>query len=162
MCQERLQQNYSPQEFTEIIMRYTLQQWQMLNEAVPEDLIKPPANFTTATKWREFSKSFITFMQHSKGQCDFPLSYVLRENDEPYEPEDNDDTYETQEALEEAMIPLTGAYYDMDNHSVFDSLKSRLLNGPAWTWIQDFERRHDGCSAWKALQAHYEGASGQI
>jgi hypothetical protein len=98
-------------------------------------------------------------MSHTKGQCNFPISYVLRENEGP---PDNEDEYETQEELELAMVPLRGAYYDEDNHAVFDSLKSRLLNGPAWTWIQDFDTKRDGRGAWKALYAHFEGVSRQI
>jgi len=98
-------------------------------------------------------------MSHTKGQCNFPISYVLRENEGP---PDNENEYETQEELELAMVPLKGAYYDEDNHAVFDSLKSRLLNGPAWTWIQDFDTKRDGRGAWKALYAHFEGVSRQI
>jgi hypothetical protein len=94
-------------------------------------------------------------MQHTKGQCDFSLSYVLREHE--FINEDDGMEYETREAYEEAVVPLQGHYYDIDNHTVFDSLKSRLLNGPAWTWIQDYDRKRDGRGAWKALQAHFEG-----
>jgi hypothetical protein len=36
------------------------------------------------------------------------------------------------------------------------------LIGPAWTWIQDYEKKRDGRGAWMALQAHFEGVSGQI
>jgi hypothetical protein len=70
--------------------------------------------------------------------------------------------FETIDDYEEAIVPLMGPHYDLDNHVVFDSLKSHLLNGPAWTWIQDFDPKRDSRSAWKALQAHYEGVGGQI
>ncbi len=56
----------------------------------------------------------------------------------------------------------TLSVYPHNNRIVFDALKSRLINGPAWTWIQDFEIKRDGRGALKALQAHYEGVSGQI
>jgi hypothetical protein len=80
MQQEHLQRNYLREEFTEVIMRYSLQQWQASSDKTFEDLVKPPDAFKQNTKWREFSEAFITFMQHTKGQCDFPLSYVLRED----------------------------------------------------------------------------------
>jgi hypothetical protein len=149
-------------EFTDIAMHCALQRWQATSDKTPEDLVKPPESFKQNTKWREFSEAFITFMQHTKGQCDFPLSYVLRDDYEDDLGENNDIEYETQEAYEEAIVPLQGHYFDLDNHAVFDSLKSRLLNGPAWTWIQDYEKKRDGRGAWKALQAHFEGVSGQI
>lgn len=160
MRQERLQRNYVPEEFTDVVMRHSLQQWQASSDKTPEDLIRPPDAFKQNTKWREFSEAFITFMQHTKGQCDFPLSYVLRED--AIDNDENEIEHATQEAYEEAIVPLQGHYFDLDNNAVFDSLKSRLLNGPAWTWIQDYEKRRDGRGAWKALQAHFEGVSGQI
>ncbi len=156
--QTRLQEEFSSQDFTLDVMRHALERWQLSSEDVPDDLIKPPDDFKANTKWREFRESFLTFMKHTKGHADFPLSYVLREQDIA----DNEEVFETQEALEEATIPLQGNAYDKDNNAVFDSLKSRLLNGPAWTWIQDFDRRRDGRGAWKALQSHFEGVGGQI
>jgi hypothetical protein len=74
---------------------------------------------------------------------------------------DIEELFETQENYEEAVIPLMGCSYNQDNHAMFDSLKSRLLHGPAWTWIQDFDTKHDGRPAWKALQVHFEDISGQ-
>lgn len=100
MHQEPLQHNYQHQEFVDVVMRYSLQWWQALSETTPDDLVKPPGSFKPNTKWREFSEAFITFMQHTKGQCDFPLSYVLREHDVMDENEDNIE-FETQEAFYE-------------------------------------------------------------
>jgi len=37
-----------------------------------------------------------------------------------------------------------------------------LLNGLAWTWIQDYGAKRDGQSVWKALKAHFEGVGSQI
>jgi len=98
-------------------------------------------------------------MSHTKGQCDFPLSYVLREEEVLL---DKERVFESNEALDEALVPLQGPYYDEDNRAVFDALKSQLINGPAWTWILDHDARRDGRAAWKALQAHFEGVGGQI
>jgi hypothetical protein len=99
-------------------------------------------------------------MQRTKGQCDFPLSYILRENetDENIDPED----YDTQDAYEEAIVPFSGMFFDSDNNAVFDSLKSFLLGGPHWTWIQEYECRRDGRRAWLTLKEHFEGPSSQI
>jgi hypothetical protein len=161
MRQERLQHNYTPNEFNDIIMRHSLQRWQASSntaDKLTEDIVKPPDDFKQNTKWRDFRESFLTFMQCTKGRCDFPLSYILREDEQP--PADAE--FDSQEAFEEAIVPFGGNYFDEDNRIVFDALKSRLINGPAWTWIQDFENKRDGRGAWKALQAHYEGVSGQI
>jgi hypothetical protein len=155
MCQERLQHNYIPQEFNELVMRDSLQRWKNSTLKAPDDLVKEPESFKQNTKWREFSECFSTFLKHTKGQCNFSLSYVIRNNTTADELEgDPEDTFETIDDYEEAIVLLVGPHFNIDNHMVFDSLKSRLLNGPAWTWIQDFDSRRDGRSAWKALQAH--------
>jgi hypothetical protein len=160
MRQERLQINYLPEQFDDVTMHYSLQRWQASCETTPDDLVKPPDSFKPNTKWREFSEAFITFMLHTKGQCDFPLSCILRDHDVPDDAENMD--FESQEEYEEAVVPLHGHYFDRDNHAVFDSLKSCLLNGPAWTWIQNYEKNRDCRGAWKALLPHFEGVSGQI
>lgn len=163
MRQERLQRNYLPQEFTEIAMRTSLQRWKNSTLKTYEDLVKGPDDFKQNTKWREFSEAFTTFLQHTKGQCDFSLSYVIRAHDDYLElVGDPEDLFESLDEYEEALAPLRGMHYDLDNRAVFDSLKSRLLNGPAWTWIQDFDAKRDGRAAWKALQAHFEGVGSQL
>jgi len=163
MRQERLQRNYLPNDFTDIIMRVALQRWKNSTLKTYEDLVIEPEDFKQNTKWREFNEVFTTFLQHMKGQCDFALSYVIREHDTIDALEgDPEELFETIDQYEEAIVPLSGHYYDLDNHVVFDSLKSRLLNGPAWTWIQDYDNKRDGRAAWKSLQAHYEGVGSQI
>jgi hypothetical protein len=78
-------------------------------------------------KWRDFSDFFIMFMHHMIGKCNFPLSYILRDN------EDGDglhsDDFDIDKAYEEAVAPFSGPFFDLDNSAVFDSLKSYLLGG---------------------------------
>jgi hypothetical protein len=158
--QEHLQVNYLPEQFTEELMRASLQPYQSTLETPSTDLIKSPDTFKEKTKWRDFSEAFTTFMQCTKGQCDFPLSYILRENED-----DTDiipDDFDTITTYEESIVPFSGIHFEMDNNAVFDSLKSHLLGGPHWTWIQDYEKKRDGRAAWKALVAHFEGTNNQI
>jgi hypothetical protein len=79
--QERMQENYLSDDFTDNIMRHALRRWQIASESASNDLIKAPKEFKTSSKWRKFKESFLTFLQHTKGHCDFPLSYVLREEE---------------------------------------------------------------------------------
>jgi hypothetical protein len=81
MRQERLLRNYTSQEFTDSVMRVSLQRWKNSTLKTYEDLVKEPEDFKANTKWQEFSEAFTTFLSHTKGQCDFLLSYVIREND---------------------------------------------------------------------------------
>jgi hypothetical protein len=90
----------------------------------------------------------------------FHLSYTLHENafGDDIVPDDHDsiDTYK------EAIVPFSGPSSEIDNNLVFDSLKSYVLGGPHWTWIQNFEKKRDGIVAWLALQAHFDGPSNHI
>ena len=123
-------------------------------------MVKAPEKFKEKVKWRDFSESFMTYMQRMKGQADFSLAYILRDNED--ETDIVPDDYDTQEAYEEAIVPFQGIQYDLDNNAVFDALKSYLLGGLNWTWIQDYERRRDGRGAWLALKEHFDGPSNQI
>lgn len=115
MHQDHLQNDVTPDDFDEATMRYSLHRWQMSIKKTPKNLIKAPEEFKASTKWWDFCEAFTTFMDHTKGQCDFPLSCILWDNETP---PDIDEEFETREDLEEAMVPLTGAYYDEDNHLI--------------------------------------------
>ena len=60
-----------------------------------------------------------------------------------------------------ATLPLTGPAYSLDNGTAFDTLKSYLLAGPAWPWIQHYDTFRNGREAWKVLTQHYGGTSSQ-
>jgi hypothetical protein len=60
--QECLQVNYLPGQFTEELMRASLQQYQSSLEPSSMDLIKSPDMFKEKTKWRDFNEAFTTFM----------------------------------------------------------------------------------------------------
>jgi len=81
MRQERLQVNYMPEDFDEMEMRESIKRYQTSLEPLSCDLIKKPEIFKEKVKWCDFSEAFTTFMQRTKGQCDFPLSYILRDNE---------------------------------------------------------------------------------
>jgi len=162
MGQERLQLNYLPEDFNDIVMRETLLRYQHSLETPSKDLVKSPEMFKEKVKWRDFSEAFTTFLQQMKGQANFSLAYVIRDLDDADTINIDPADFDTIDAYEEAIVPFSGPQFDQDNNVVFDSLKSYVLGGPHWTWIQDFERRRDGQSAWKALKEHFEGPSNQL
>jgi hypothetical protein len=127
MHQEQLHLNYLPEDFTDAIMRTALQWYQASLDPPSNNLIKHPEKFKGKMKWRDFSDFFIMFMHHMIGKCNFPLSYILRDN------EDGDglhsDDFDIDKAYEEAVAPFSGPFFDLDNSAVFDSLKSYLLGG---------------------------------
>ncbi len=84
-----------------------------------------------------------------------PLAYIVRDMDTPIP----NIVYPTShDQLVECAI-LQGAEYNTNNGIVYDLLQSLTLNGPAWPWINGFQRTRDGRRAWKSLVAYYEGDS---
>lgn len=51
--------------------------------------------------------------------------------------------------------------HDEDNQCIFNLLKSGLLNGMTWPWIQDFDLIHHGWGAWKALHTNLKASVGK-
>ena len=55
--------------------------------------------------------------------------------------------------------PLTGETFRKDNQRAYRLLVELVINTPAWTWIQSYDRTQNGRAAWNALYEHYEGGN---
>ena len=116
-------------------------------------MVKTPDPFKKDTKWRSWKESVITYLNAQIGQANLPLSYIIREHEEP----DLQAIFTTtHDELVNCAI-LHGTEFNTNNGRVYDFLQSLALNGPAWPWIYAFQRTRDGRGAWKALLAYYEG-----
>jgi hypothetical protein len=95
-------------------------------------------------------------LPHSKnGQAFIPLVYIIHEYDIPLP----NVFYPTIHDKMVACAILQGLEFNLNNGTVFDLLQSLTMNGPAWAWINSYERMRDGRNTWKALVAYYEGNS---
>jgi hypothetical protein len=119
--------------------------------------ISAPAPFKKDTKWRTWKEQFMTYLGTKYGQCKAPLTFIIREEDDPADPLDFDDDYE----MAVFLTPHVGDTFKKDNNAVYDELKALLIQGPAYTWIRPFDRMRNGRAAWKALINHYEGTAEQ-
>ena len=54
---------------------------------------------------------------------------------------------------------LEGETFSHDSKRVFDTLESIVVEGPDWPFVQPFNRRRNGCAAFKALKSQAEGRS---
>jgi hypothetical protein len=54
-------------------------------------------------------------------------------------------------------LPLTGEAYSMDNKSVYNLLRSFLVNTSGWTWIEPYDTMENGRRAFLAWTSHYNG-----
>ena len=82
-----------------------------------------------------------------------PLSYVIRENDQPDNTGNNPD-FVTEKV---ACIPLTGEYYMADRTSVFNMLVSFKTGQPSGDWIKYTLRYSDGRRSMEAPRRHFSG-----
>jgi hypothetical protein len=121
----------------------------------PSDMIKIPDPFKKDTKWKTWKENVKTYLHSKLGQASIPLAYIIRELDIPIP----NILYPTvHDQLVECAV-LHGTEYNTNNGIVYDLLQSLTLNGPAWPWIDGFQRTRDGRRAWKALEAYYKGDS---
>ena len=138
-------------EFTQDELVTTREIMRVREEALNEaPSIKPDK--LDPDKWTYWSKQFITYLSHIKGQQFTPLDYVLRE--EP-PPQPLAEMTERDRALYE--YPLTGRQYKIDNMTTYRLLSDLVSGTGGYTWIADFDRAQDGRAAWMALVEHYEG-----
>jgi hypothetical protein len=123
-----------------------------------ESLIKSsdPGKLKKNKEWLQWSRSLKNYLSTILGQDGVPLSYVIRENEDPdYEGEDDDD-YDF-EQLSIKCAPLSGLIYKTDARKVHQLIHGFVQGEAAETWIKPRERRQDGRTDFKALQAHYGG-----
>jgi hypothetical protein len=121
----------------------------------PQDMVKQPDAFKKETKWKQWKESMLTYLHSKTGQSSLPLAYIVRENDTP----NHANVYTTvHDQLVECAI-LTGPEFNINDGLVYNLLQSLTINGPAWAWINAFQRSRDGRNAWKSLISCYEGDS---
>ena len=82
-----------------------------------------------------------------------PLSYIIRENDDPATDKEYDD-FITKTI---AYAPLEGEFYEADKITVFNFLMSFTTDQPSGDWIKTTLRYHNGRRSMKALRNHFAG-----
>mmetsp|Transcript_24287 Transcript_24287/g.34812 ORF Transcript_24287/g.34812 Transcript_24287/m.34812 type:complete len:264 (-) Transcript_24287:4728-5519(-) len=121
------------------------------------DIIKAPEHFKKDTKWKSWMESVTTYLHSKTGQAGVPLAAILRDHDLPI----SGTMYATaHDELVDASI-LVGPEFAINNGVIYYLLHSLTLNGPAWSWVQGFQRTRNGRATWKALLGYYEGDSMQ-
>ena len=51
----------------------------------------------------------------------------------------------------------SGPAFQANNKRIYRLLKPLIVNGPAWPFMQPFNRAQDGCGAFLAIKAQAEG-----
>jgi hypothetical protein len=115
-----------------------------------------PRKLKRQKDWLVWSRSLTNYMLTILGQDGVPLSYIIRENDEPdYDKEDEGDF--DFEQLSIKCAPLAGVFYKTDARKEHQLIHEFVQGETAETWIKPKEKRQNSRLNFKALQAHYGG-----
>ena len=113
-----------------------------------------PKDFNKDVKWDDWAPTFINYLNAIPGRDGIPLSYIVRDDDNPaYTPNTN--------FLDDYVLaaPLMGPAYELDARKVHAFLQTRIMgNDEAEATIKPHEAANDGRKDWKALKEQYEGS----
>ena len=112
-----------------------------------------PGKSKDERKWPEWEKAFINYLAVIPGVSGIPLSYVVREAEDPEAEADYG-------SFNERMIhraPLYSQYYIVDARRVHTLLLCFLQGEQTENWIRSIFRYQDGCRDMVALRRHYAG-----
>jgi hypothetical protein len=112
-----------------------------------------PGPLKSEREWKQWEEKFINYTSIHVGANGIPLSYVIRENDEP------DTTTIHTDFIKQtiACAPLVGEYYNADRLSVFNMITSFTTGQPSGDWVKDTNRYADGRRSMNALRSHFAG-----
>jgi hypothetical protein len=100
--------------------------------------------------WEDQLFSTLTLRYGAKG---IPISYVIRENDEPERagtfPNFNEECI--------ARTPLSGPAFDQDNQDVHFLIQNLIAKQPAETFVKPHRKKKSGRADMIALRNHYKG-----
>ena len=112
-----------------------------------------PGKLRTNTDWYTWSQGFVNYLSTIPGCTGIPLSYVVREFDDPMEMEDESDYLTT--LVNRA--PIRGTAYIADRRQVHQLLTGKVLGEQAEEWIRDDKTKQNGRIDFQNLQVHFEG-----
>lgn len=112
-----------------------------------------PGKLRTNTDWYTWSQGFINYLSTIPGCTGIPLSYVVREFDDPTDPEDTSDYLATLVL----RAPLSGPVFMADRRQVHQLLTGKVLGESAEEWLRDHKRKNNGRLDFQALTNHFEG-----
>ena len=115
--------------------------------------VASPGPLEKESKWKEWEEKFTNYLRLHLGANGIPLSYVIRENDDPdTETEHVDFIRKTT-----ACAPLNGEYFEADRLTVFNFIVSFTTGQPSGDWVKNTERYQNGRRSMKALRDHFLG-----
>ena len=100
----------------------------------------------------DWEPGFVNYLSMIPGSYHVPLSYVVREQEDPDHDRDFGDDLVSEMI---AYAPLHDAHFRADSRCVPQLLKKYLVAETAEQWIKNLEPHADGCRDMLALREHY-------
>ena len=113
-----------------------------------------PGKFKDERKWPDWEPAFVNYLSTIPGSNHVPLSYVVREQEDPDHDRDFGDNFVSEMI---ACAPLHGAHLRADSRRVHQLLKNFLVAETAEQWIKNLEPHASGRQDMLALREHYGG-----
>jgi hypothetical protein len=107
--------------------------------------------------WKQWEEKFVNYAGTHLGAHGIPLSYVIRENDNPNHNGLTLLEYPDFMTMTVDCAPLQGEYYAADKLTVFKMLVSFTTGQPSGDWIKGTLRYADGRRSMKSLRDHFAG-----
>ena len=112
-----------------------------------------PGKLDSENKWKQWEERFINYLTVQLGTRGVPLSYIIRENDEP----DRTTAYTNFITKSIKCAPLAGEFYIADRQLVFHMIINATTGCASADWIKSTLRYSDGRRSWKKLVDHFAG-----
>ena len=100
-----------------------------------------PGKFKDERKWPDWEPAFVNYLSTIPGSYHVPLSYVVREQEDPDHDRDFGDNFVSEMI---ACAPLHGAHFRADSRCIHQLLKNFLVAETAEQWIKNLEPHADG------------------
>ena len=110
-----------------------------------------PGKFKDERKWPDWEPAFVNYLSTIPGSYHVPLSYIVREQEDPDRDHDFGDDFVSEMI---ACMPLHGVHFRADSRHIHQLLKNYLVAETTEQWIKNLEP-HADCRDMLALCEHY-------
>ena len=114
-----------------------------------------PGALMKEAQWKDWEEKFTNYISAHIAVAGVPLSYVIREKENPNDNEIPDDADFVTKTILKA--PLEGEEYAADKLSVFNFIVSFTTGHPSGDWVKNTLRYSDGRRSMQALRDHFAG-----
>ena len=106
--------------------------------------------------WFKFWEKLKNYYGRVRGAAKIPLAYTIRDHDDITDLIRNaeNDTH-TKRIM--AIVLLSGEHYAVDNASLWEIIKTLVIDGFGWSFIKRFDKNMDGRAAILALHRQCDG-----